>query len=80
MIHPKCLFSNLLNKMKKPSVKDLFAVWGVVLFVSAGIWIVAQSNANDEAPIMIDTNKYTATQHKKSDLRIRMVWCSVLDQ
>lgn len=63
MIHPKCLFSNLLNKMKKPSVKDLFAVWGVVLFVSAGIWIVAQSNANDEAPIMIDTNKYTATQH-----------------
>lgn len=63
MIHPKCLFSNLLNKMKKPSVKDLFAVWGVILFVSAGIWIVAQSNANDEAPIMIDTNKYTATQH-----------------
>lgn len=49
--------------MKKPSVKDLFAVWGVILFVSAGIWIVAQSNANDEAPIMIDTNKYTATQH-----------------
>lgn len=63
MIHPKCLFSNLLNKMKKPSVKDLFAVWGVILSVSAGIWIVAQSNANDEAPIMIDTNKYTATQH-----------------
>jgi len=31
--------------------------------ISGCIWIVAQSNANDETAITIDTNRYTATQH-----------------
>lgn len=49
--------------MKKPSLKNLLSVSGAVLFTLCCIWLVAQSNANDDASIMIDTSKYTATQH-----------------
>ena len=49
--------------MKKSSIKNVSLVWGAALLVSASIWIVAQSNANDETAITIDTNRYTATQH-----------------
>ena len=49
--------------MKKPSIKNVSLVWGAALLISGCIWIVAQSNANDETAITIDTNRYTATQH-----------------
>ena len=49
--------------MKKSSIKNVSLVWGIALLISGCIWIVAQSNANDETAITIDTNRYTATQH-----------------
>ena len=49
--------------MKKSSIKNVSLVWGAALLISGCIWIVAQSNANDETAITIDTNRYTATQH-----------------
>lgn len=49
--------------MKKLSLKNVLSVSGAVLFTFCCIWMVAQSNANDDASIMIDTDRYTATQH-----------------
>lgn len=49
--------------MKRPEKQKRLSLFGVLLFSLGCVWIVAQSNANDDVGLTIDTDRYTAVQN-----------------